>query len=146
MKFGKHIDKNEYQKIFKDFQNHRGYMVKLVNKNTNDIAGYLVRAELETMNNMKVIALCYHQVLPTKGDRFCKNSRFNKAVAIERCLTGGQREIVRRCKYHDWEPELISESYIKAPLEEDFSDYIEAFEEKVKNYYGKDQKILTIVA
>lgn len=155
-----YITKDEYQRIYNNFLNNKGYMTKLVNKAMNDVAGYLIRAEIPTKSNEeKVVAITF---IP--NIKFNAKPRFIKAVGINQVLVGGKRKLKKLLKKYGEIDKIESESIISSFISpedlnsiqisyfkdsnfsyNDFYNYIIAFENKIKKYYNNDNvKIIVI--
>ena len=50
------MSKSEFNELYNEFLRSRGYMTKLVNKKLNDVSGYLIRSEIDTINGIKFVA------------------------------------------------------------------------------------------
>lgn len=150
------MSKSEFNELYDEFLNSHGYMTKLVNKKFNDISGYLIRSEIDTINDIKFVAIGFQPEFTSNANRF------TKALGINRVLTGGKRKLKQLLKTINAE-DIVSESILdkfKSPAQlkeieldyfqtenysySDFYDYIKAFEHKIKKYYN-DKKVITIV-
>jgi hypothetical protein len=151
--FNKNISKEEYEKLFNEFSKNKGYLTKLMNKECNDILGYLVRAEIPGFKDF--IAISFEPI-------FNNRPRFAKSIAINRVLTAGQRKLKRFMEESGDLNNFTSESILDSfdtPREyfesvpDDFVidnyaeiyEYISAFENKIKTYYNDNSNIKIVV-
>ena len=164
VKFARNVTKEQFQKMFEEFQSRHGYMTKIVNNwigNYSFIDGYLVRAEVPEYNNEYVAITFIH------GDEdieINKSARFLKSIGINTVLTAGKRKLDQFVKEHGSLDEFQSETILDyfasvdelkdiAGVREDidydayaeYLNYIQAFENKIKKYYGdKEIKIVVV--
>lgn len=166
-----HVNKEQYKQLFNKFLSYHGYMTKLVNKATNDLSGYLVRAEISIDTLIKddsISSIDLIDKLETKyvAITFIPNNNpnysplFLKSVGINKVIIGGERKLKNYIKN---KIELTSDSilnYFKSPKDltkneskmfegegftyQQFYNYIERFEQKIKNYY-KDKNVVIFV-
>lgn len=156
IKINRYVTKETYQQLFNKFLDQHGYMTKLVNKATNDLSGYLLRAEIPTENSdTKYVALTF---IP--NNKYNSTPTFLKSVGINKVITAGFRKIKNAIKSNTkLESDSLS-NYFKAPAAlsndelkmfesenfsyNDFYNYILAFENKIKKYY-KNQNVTLLV-
>lgn len=130
------ITKQEYQELYDEFLTAKGYMTKLVNKTDNQVKEYLVRCEVDTINNIVVVALHTETLWPI-------HPRYIKAKAINTVMYGGKRKLKRLLKDNSIE-NIQSENISNVYKDGLIKDYVKAFEDKIKKYYN-DKKVITIV-
>ena len=151
------MSKSEFNELYNEFLRSRGYMTKLVNKKINDVSGYLIRSEIDTINGIKFVAIGFQSEFTFNANRF------TKALGINRVLTGGKRKLKQLLKTINAE-DILSESILnkfKSPTElneleldyfqtddysySDFYNYIKAFEDKIKKYYNDEKVVILVV-
>lgn len=169
VKFARNVSKEQFQKLFDEFQSRHGYMTKLVEKFTFGkeeprIDGYLVRAEIPEYDNFVAITF----VSSDNDIQKTKSSRFLKSIGINVVLTAGERKLKQYIKKHgsldNFESEsilncfvpvnefkeLIASDYFDENVDEhvamyaEYFEYIKAFENKIQKYYG-DKKVKIVV-
>lgn len=160
--FNKNVSNNEFENIFNEFSKNKGYMTKLLNKNENEVIGYLVRAEIPEFENFVAISFVPCPDIYKYNKKM--NQRFTKCVAMNKVLNGGTRKLLKYIKEHGTVDSFESETILKniiAPENlyketldyyksdnfsyEDIYNYIIAFENKIKTYYNnKNIKIVVI--
>lgn len=169
VKFARNVSKEQFQKMFNEFQARHGYMTKLVEKFTLGkeeprIDGYLVRAEIPNYDNFVAITF----VRSDDDIQKAKSSRFLKSIGINIVLTAGERKLKQYIKKYgsldNFESEsilncfvtvnefkeLIASDYFDENVDEhiamyaEYFEYIKAFENKIQKYYG-DKKVKIVV-
>jgi hypothetical protein len=157
IKFSEFITKNEYQELFKQFQERKGYMTKLYDKfsdNKSAILGYLVRAEIPGFKDFIAVS-----AVGPKDDK--SSQRFIKAVAINKVLTAGERVLKHFIKaggkLENWKSMSITDfmdsvDHQKTRFNEEYVqkyaeliDYIKAFENKIKKYYNNENIKIVVI-
>lgn len=162
IKVNKYVGKNQFKSLFDKFLNYHGYMTKLVNKATNDLSGYLLRAEipLKNINNVPKNNV-YVAITFVPNNNIRNTPVFLKSVGINKVLVAGERKLKNYIKNN---VELVSDSilnYFKKPNEltekelemfkseafnyNEFYNYIGAFENKTKSYYKNKNVVVFVV-
>lgn len=170
VKFARNVSKEQFQKLFDEFQSRHGYMTKLVEKFTLGeeeprIDGYLVRAEIPEYDNFVAITF-----ISSENDiQRAKSSRFLKSIGMNVVLTAGERKLKQYIKENgsldDFESESILDCFVsvedfkelvandyfgnatdeRVALYAEYLAYIKAFENKIQKYYGdKEVKIVVV--
>jgi hypothetical protein len=168
VKFARNVSKEQFQKMFEEFQSRHGYMTKLVEKFTLGkeepcIDGYLVRAEIPEYDNFVAITF-----IRSENDvQRTKSARFLKSIGMNVVLTAGERKLKQYIKENgslenfksesilncfvsvDEFKELIADCWNNADervaMYAEYLDYIKAFENKIQKYYGdKEVKIVVV--
>lgn len=167
VKFARNVSKEQFQKMFEEFQARHGYMTKLVEKFTLGkeeprIDGYLVRAEIPGYDNFVAITF----ISADNDVQKTKSARFLKSIGMNVVLTAGERKLKQYIKENgsldDFESESILDCFVSvddfkeliASYEDnseesvemytEYLDYIKAFENKIQKYYG-DKKVKIVV-
>ena len=169
VKFARNVSKEQFQKMFKEFQARHGYMTKLVEKFTLGkeepcIDGYLVRAEIPEYENFVAITF----IRSDNDVQRTKSARFLKSIGMNVVLTAGERKLKQYIKENGSLENFKSESILKCfvsvdefkelvagywenatdervALYAEYLDYIKAFENKIQKYYGdKEVKIVVV--
>lgn len=168
VKFARNVSKEQFQKMFDEFQARHGYMTKLVEKFTlgkeePHIDGYLVRAEIPEFDNFVAITF----ISADNDVQKTKSARFLKSIGMNVVLTAGERKLKQYIKENgtldDFESESILDCFVSVEdfkeliasyddnseeavvMYAEYLDYIKAFENKIHKYYGdKEVKIVVV--
>lgn len=166
VKFARNVTKEQFQKMFEEFQSRHGYMTKIVNNWCNEkpfIDGYLVRAEIPEYDNFVAITF-----IRSENDiQRTKSARFLKSIGMNVVLTAGERKLKQYIKENGSLENFKSESILncfvsvdefkeliadcwndvdeRVTMYAEYLDYIKAFENKIQKYYGdKEVKIVVV--
>jgi hypothetical protein len=168
------ITKAEYLRVVDKFQDMHGYMTKLCyrgqdarGRDTSFVTGYLTRVEVPNKNfgtDKKVVVITYHPIAESELTSGRVDSRFNKAIAMNKAMSRGIRKIKKYIKENGSLADLESGSIIHAfrsPEEipdqvletwknsgfdyKEYYNYIQVFENKIKKYYNDNEVLIVVV-